>query len=313
MNYGRATVERELDALGIEVEELAHTPWAVSLCPLHDDSEPSFTIHMDEGGWKCYAGCGSSGDLAVLIAEVNDQPRRDVQVRLRASLPVSEEALAKALGAFQVTPVSPPPELPEDLTYEHGQAPQYIFDRGFTPETLRAWDVGYDEGLKAVVIPVHQDGVLVGLVRRCVEGKAKYLNTRFPRGDTLLGLDHLPFDCPDVIVVEGPLDAMWLYQHGFPAVALLGSSLAAKQADLLARRFWRVTLALDADRAGVQGALQAGRLLGRQGLLVRQAEMPPGRNDPQECSAEELKTMLGGLYTGARVWDGAGAEKENGE
>ena len=106
---------------------------------------------------------------------------------------------------------------------------------------------------------------------------------------------------------------MWLYQHGFPAVALLGSSLAAKQADLLARRFWRVTLALDADRAGVQGALQAGRQLSAQGLLVKRAEMPLGRNDIQECSSEELQAMLGGLYMGAQVWDGAEAEKENGE
>jgi DNA primase len=28
-------------------------------CPFHDDKNPSFTINIEHGGWKCWAGCGS--------------------------------------------------------------------------------------------------------------------------------------------------------------------------------------------------------------------------------------------------------------
>lgn len=33
-------------------------------CPFHDDSDPSFSLNLDEGIWKCQAGCGSGGVLA---------------------------------------------------------------------------------------------------------------------------------------------------------------------------------------------------------------------------------------------------------
>jgi len=290
VNYGRAVVEREVDSLGLDVTETAGTPWGTSTCPLHDDNSPSFTINMEEGGWKCHAGCGSSGDLAVLVAEVLGEVERDVRMRLRRAMPNSDTDLLRAL---QVQPKAPVAAVKNDLDYQHRRAPQYIFDRGFTPEVLRAWDVGFDPELGAVVIPVLMDGVLVGLVRRRVNvepGQAKYDNTRFPKGEVLLGLDHLPFGATEVVVVEGPLDAMWLYQHGIPAVALLGSSMSPTQARLISERFWSVVLAFDADMPGRRGEHEAAILL--RSLTIRYARLPEGRDDVQECPEWELHEML---------------------
>ncbi len=33
--------------------------WAVGLCPLHDDHNPSLSVNLHHGGWRCLAGCGS--------------------------------------------------------------------------------------------------------------------------------------------------------------------------------------------------------------------------------------------------------------
>ncbi len=33
--------------------------WAVGLCPLHDDHNPSLAVNLHHGGWRCLAGCGS--------------------------------------------------------------------------------------------------------------------------------------------------------------------------------------------------------------------------------------------------------------
>ncbi len=292
MRYGRAVVERALADLGVDgLEEQPYTAWASARCPLHDDVGPSFTIHMEEGGWRCYAGCGSSGDLADLVAEATGDPVEEVRDRLRTGAPTTDDALARALAepVMRVAAAS----APDDLTYEQGRAPQYIFDRGFTADTLRDWGVGYDAGLGAVVIPVYMGGKLVGLVRRLVEGEPKYKNTRFPKQGVLLGLDNLPFGYHDeIVVVEGPLDAMWLYQHGVPAVALLGSSMSEQQADLLAVHFWSVALVFDADRAGEVGALQAEQLLVERGIPRRRVALPVGRSDPQECTAAELAEIF---------------------
>ncbi len=293
MRYGRAAVEKALAAIGVEdLTEQPHTPWASARCPLHDDDAPSFTVHMTEGGWRCHAGCGSDGDLAALIAEVTGDPIAEVRARLKDGAPPTDEELTAALAEPVYQPPQPRPDLV--LLYEQGRAPKYIFDRGFTAETLRTWEVGYDANIEAVVIPVRMDGDLIGLVRRRVTGEPKYENTSFPKGGVLLGLDALPFGfCDEIVVVEGPLDAMWLHQHGVHAVALLGSSMSERQADLLAGRFWAVVLAFDADSSGEVCRVQAEMLLKARGVPTRWIRMPEGRGDPQECTAEEIEVAFG--------------------
>ena len=42
----------------------------IGLCPLHDDTNPSFSINKDNGLWKCFSGCGS-GNLYQLAERLN--------------------------------------------------------------------------------------------------------------------------------------------------------------------------------------------------------------------------------------------------
>ncbi len=37
--------------------------WGVALCPFHDDSSPSFSIHLSSGNWRCH-GCNQTGGFA---------------------------------------------------------------------------------------------------------------------------------------------------------------------------------------------------------------------------------------------------------
>lgn len=268
-------------------------------CPLHDDINPSFRIKLDDGRWRCLAGCGSNGDFAVLVHEITGEDVRAVRRRLRAmESPASaasvERLIAKATpGATVVVDTegfAAAPAPAEDLSYVHRAVPRYIFDRGFTADTLRTWDVGRTEDGRAVVIPVNTaEGKLIGLVRRIVEpapGEPKYLNSHFEKSDVLFGEDHLPFECRDVALVEGPLDAMWLAQNGIPAVATLGGPPSAWQAAQLAKRYWSVTLAFDNDRAGRQSAQRAAALLSR--LTLWTVTLPPGCKDVQEVQDPDV-------------------------
>jgi len=36
---------------------------AEALCPLHEDNHPSFSINLEQGLWKCHAGCGEGNGL----------------------------------------------------------------------------------------------------------------------------------------------------------------------------------------------------------------------------------------------------------
>lgn len=44
--------------------------WILALCPLHGDSDPSLSINVKNGGFRCF-GCGEKGDLIAFHAKLN--------------------------------------------------------------------------------------------------------------------------------------------------------------------------------------------------------------------------------------------------
>lgn len=290
-SYGPDVVSQVIDELGIEVLSV-HGDWGHACCPLHEDESPSFTINLREGGWKCYAGCGSSRDLANLIHERTDEPLADIRRRLRQRMPKDNAALLKALEEIDDQAAQEEREK-APLYYEHGVAHRYILDRGFTVDTLKAWDIGWDSKSASIVIPATENGELVGLIRRKLNWKkgdgAKYKNSDgflpSERGH-LFGLDHVPADCFWVVIVEGPLDAIWLWQLGVPAVALLGSSASPQQIDAIRRRFWRVVIATDDDKAGNKAYADLRKQLAD--LHVQRFPIERGKNDVQESGPEYI-------------------------
>jgi DNA primase len=86
---------------------------------------------------------------------------------------------------------------------------------------------------------------------------------------------------PSVCVVEGAFDILTLRQWGYPAVALLGTSVRREQVDQL-RTFGRIYLILDNDDAGLAATLQLSDALGPSGVPVA---LPDGFNDPADLAA----------------------------
>lgn len=289
-SYPREVLFMVLDELGIELIDGDHDGWRRAFCPMHEEKDPSFGILVPDGGWKCRAGCGSSPDLALLVSRTTGEPLSEARRRLKMAIPRDNETIIKMLAGRRQGESRQLP--PEPLLYDRTRVPKYMLNRGFDLELLRRWEVGYDQEFNRVVIPVKHEGKLVGLVRRALDPDGpKYVNTRgLTKGDFLFGLDHVSADAKELVIVEGPMDCMWLHQHGYPAAAILGSSLSERQAETIRRRFWRVVLAFDNDRAGVIAATDAAIKLGQ--MEVKAVRLPAGRKDVQECSAEELAIIF---------------------
>lgn len=282
-------VELVLDELGIIVVDRGDN--LLCMCPFHDDQHRSFSIHATSGAWICYAGCGEGG-LVKLAAEVRGTDNAAARLWLedRGEAGGSEDAVLQLLDPPVMDAVE------EALHfYETGATYSYILNRGFTVETLKIWGVGRDTHREAVVIPVQFKGKLVGLIYRHIrpEVDPPYEYTwGLPKSEILFGWDLLPPTPGSIIVVEGPLDAMWLGQHRYPGVAVLGNRLSEAQANLLVRRTRTVVLALDGDKVGERGTQKAIELLtGRVHIQV--VRWPLGRKDAQECGITELLTSLG--------------------
>jgi DNA primase len=49
--------------------------WAKCVCPFHDDSNASLSVHI-AGGWHCFAGCGG-GDMLGFHQRITGKDFRD--------------------------------------------------------------------------------------------------------------------------------------------------------------------------------------------------------------------------------------------
>ena len=144
------------------------------------------------------------------------------------------------------------------LDYNRGRVPAWIFNRGFSPETLIDWECGADiDG--SLVIPVYDiKSRLVGSITRRLNMTPKYLYSKGLRKSRLLFGANKMKTSDFICVTEGSLDALWLNQNGFPAVSILGASISQTQEDLLLQLPTNeIVLCLDNDEAGAIGMQKA--------------------------------------------------------
>lgn len=152
----------------------------------------------------------------------------------------------------------------------------------------------FDRFRDRVIFPITDNTRnIIGFGGRVIdEGMPKYLNSPespvFSKGDNLYGINLIKRDPnKDVIVVEGYMDCISLYQKGITqCVASLGTALTQKQANLLKRFTNNVILAYDADSAGKAATLRGMDILEKEGLNVKVLKLPTGK-DPDDFIKEE--------------------------
>lgn len=119
------------------------------------------------------------------------------------------------------------------------------------------------------------------------DAQPKYLNTPdapvFSKGRTLYGLNFTKEGVRkknEVIIVEGYLDFLTLYQNGVDnVVASLGTALTEGQISILRRYTDKVVMCYDADTAGQEATLRSLDLLIEKELEPRIVVLPSGDPD----------------------------------
>jgi DNA primase len=272
-----------------------------SVCPIHNDTNPSFSINLETGLWYCFAGCGG-GDFMRLVELVLDCSPQEAHDWLQTGNATSVDQLEKSLS-MKLSPPTPIPEVDSgnfwQITYAETTAEfmaKWFLDRGFTWDTIFKWGIHYDKIMDAVIIPVIWEKQVLGTItRNTVDYLPKYQNSPgLPKTKLVFG--EIKAATTEIILVEGVLDAIWLWQLGYNAVAILGTYLSKEQIHILERyRFGEIILALDNDEPGRLGTVQALGKLTKAGWLLPQItfiKFPDKRKDPQDCSKEEFKELF---------------------
>ena len=154
----------------------------------------------------------------------------------------------------------------------------------------------YDFYQNRVTIPIHdKHSRIIGFGGRTLgDDPAKYKNSRegklFDKSSVLFGFHKSREYIRKVdraIVVEGYMDTMQLWLHGFPeTVACLGTALTSSHLRSLTQLTKKIYLCFDGDKAGINAVLRVVSLILEMGQIDARVIVIPDGDDPDDFLAK---------------------------
>ena len=273
----------------------------VGLCPLHEETRPSFYVNTRKDVFYCH-GCGQGGDLIRFVQLSRQLSFRQSLVYLDPqAIPEAEStASLEETAAFYQQQLD---HYPEALSYLRrrgihepalirelriGYAPggtlrRYLTRQGFSYAGLQRAGLinphGRDALYQRIVFPLGQDGHIVNLYGRSI-GVA-FAHRFLPGSKGGLYAWEKVRHCSAVILVEGLFDYAALRQAGFSNVTCsLGTHLNPDQFRQLCDgpRTLYVAFDDDANQSGQQAAEQLAHRLAAHGISARRVLLPAGQD-----------------------------------
>jgi DNA primase len=272
----------------------------VGRCPIHrGQRDDSFRASLSKNAFHCFA-CQAGGNVLNFVAAMEKCSIRQAAIRLQGWFSVGAPGEGRSVrkGELVREKEGRNPPLPFVLTgvdYSH----PYLVERGIDPATAVEFGVGFyaGSGLLSgrVVIPIaNARGQTIAYAGRALDDcLPKYkLPAGFRKAWELFNLHRAAATgSQTVIVVEGYFDCLRVHRAGLPwVVALMGSSLSAKQENALLAAFDRVVLLLDGDAAGRAASRDIAARLSRR-CLVSEVQVPDGAQ-PDQLSLVAIQHLL---------------------
>jgi DNA primase len=195
----------------------------------------------------------------------------------------------------------------------HGNLVPAALKKGFEEEILlkaglaarRAEGTLRDYFFDRLMFPIRDaKGAVIGFGGRTLgDGEPKYLNSPespvFSKGRVLYGL----FEGSSSIrksrrahLMEGYMDVIAAHQHGLKtACAALGTALTPEHATLIKRYADSAVLLFDADAAGQTAAVRGAEVALANGLAVRVATVPEGKDPDELLHLKGLPALEGAI------------------
>lgn len=297
----RDQLENVLSNVGVKVvSETSHD--LLCYCPFHHNVDsPAFNIGKKSPHlWKCWNGkCNKRGNIFSLLTQKGYSPS-EAQRMLFSNItsPDDFEELMQDLLAE--------PEDDENI-WEHFNiekfyqedidagmpAFNYATGRGITGESYYKFRMGYSAKKDMLVIPVfNEHEVPIGVIGRSINGKQYRYSSGLQRGSTIFNInDAITYGAKEIVLTEGALDSIYIYQAGFDCVgAVLGSAISPDQWKLLRKYFTDIVCFFDNDDAGI--ALTDSVIKNAHGMGVHVVVYPDGVKDPGDLSAEQINEMM---------------------
>ena len=275
----------------------------MALCPFHEDHTPSLSIDPKTNLFKCF-GCGAAGDTIKFI-----------ELFEKKSFPEAVSALTcgsepdPGPGMNQTQLLNRIANFYHDTFLTNPKAQEYLASRGITkPEIYQSFQIGYADGKLLSTLP--KEGGLVNALKKIGilnrYGKELFLNCvivpLFDSGGNVAGMygrklqtsgqvTHLYLpgkrqgivnrpaaaSSEALILTESIIDALSLYQNGYPnVIPLYGTNgLTDDHLELFhAYRPKKLYLCLNNDDPGKKATVQIGEVLTGLGFNIGVIRLP---------------------------------------
>jgi twinkle protein len=209
------------------------------------------------GIWKDFA-TGDSGDILDLWTKCRALSVADAMRDAKRFMGIRDETPAREMPAYK-RPAKPKCSTPKAAVSD------WLSSRGLEQETILAFKVGEAarDGKTYAIFPYIREGELINAKTRNIADK-KDMRQETGAEPCLFGWHLVDPKQRTLVIAEGEIDAMTLYQMGFAAVSVNAGAGNHQWIDNdwnQLERFSDIYLCYDADEAGQKGAKEvAGRL-----------------------------------------------------
>jgi len=252
--YSAQQIESILDELGIRIVSETDTNF-ICYCAFHRNTDtPALSISKETGQFLCFAPqCDERGNLLKLVKDIGKlnvyQAKRFIDKYESSTGSLSrivEDLFSRTdkLPSFDIKVIN---RMHDDFWTSPGH--EYMKNRKYEDATMSNFLVGYSANKNLVAVPVFDwNGNSVGVVGRSIVNKEFHNSWQLPSRTTLFNI-HKAKKCGEtVIVVEAAMDAMMIYQAGYPnVVATNGGFFTDSHRQLIDKYFNEVIVMTDYD------------------------------------------------------------------
>jgi len=241
----------------------------ITTCPFCSDSGEHFSLNKETGQFNCFK-CNERGTLKQLkrlVGDASDPASRLRDKRKKKKIPKKSQKILNRVDQYHEN-------LLEDLSVL-----KYLSGRGLTLKTIKHFRLGIRKqgGRKWLAIPHTVEDKVWNMKFRSIPPDEKEFKRVYGCPTMLFNQDAI--DKYDVIIItEGELDAMILWQKGFKNVVGITAGamgFPTEWIDLLSQKE-RVYMSLDYDVKGRRGA---GELAARVGYdKCYDVQLPKGKD-----------------------------------
>lgn len=242
-----------------------------TLCPLHPEKHPSFSVNLETGLYNCFSNCGG-GDAIRFIEKLYSLSFKEALGKIKADEGITDTKTPKAAKKTSTTPPKKSVFLTADqigtlhrqLIKNEEALNLFMGKYGLGLPTIEKYLIGYQN--ERFVIPIEvEPGKWTFKEHKGLQLKGSHVSL-YPSAVIKEGLPY--------IVAEGEFKALVLIQHGFQAASGTGGANTWKKEWNARLANLDVIIAYDNDEKGRLGAQKVAESLSGTAKSVKTIQWP---------------------------------------